>query len=83
MEELGWNFDSHLVLNDDGSNGTNGIWSFCGEDPSTECKRYTAQVSNNASVANTIWIGLHTWEERTYGADSDKNVCYQDEVGSG
>ena len=83
VEELGWHHDWHLVLNDDGADGVDGQWDHCGEDEAEECVRYIAEVKNESLVSNTIWIGLHTWEERTYGASNERNECYQDEPGSG
>lgn len=83
VEELGWYHDWHLVLNDDGDGGATGLWDHCGPGGAGDCVRYTGVVRNESLEPNTIWIGLHTWEERTYGASGPSNACYQDERGSG
>ena len=69
----GWHHGYHLVLDDDdlmedGTDAAPGSWSWCGIDPATDCRTYTATITNTSNVTNTIRSGLHTWVSRTYGA---------------
>lgn len=57
-----WKYDYFLKLDDDGHAGKTGKWSWCGY----SCTRYTVKVKNTSSVANKVWVGAHTWRQRSY-----------------
>lgn len=57
-----WHQDYFLALDDDGTEGSEGAWGFCG--PS--CTRYRAKVKNTSEQSNTVHVGIHTWRNRAY-----------------
>ena len=70
VETHNWQHDYHLTIDDDGSGSTPGNFYWCGSD----CARYTGRITNNASVYNMIYPGIHTWRWRTY---AQTNKCEQ------
>ena len=64
-----WHHDYHLMLDVPDQDWRMDSWYWCGE----ECSGFNAKVVNKHTDSQTIWVGMHTWDARTYGGNSDCN----------
>lgn len=57
-----WHHHYHLMLNVPDQDWRM-PWYWCGD----QCSGFIGKVKNEHSGPQTIWVGVHTWDARTYG----------------
>ena len=60
-----WHHAYHLMLDVPDQNWRM-PWHWCGD----QCSGFIGKVKNEHTSPQTIWVGVHTWDARTYGKQS-------------